>query len=185
MSTGFIDAKDSTAAPPRAAADAPVLNTRIVIAMGLLCLSALALAAFGRITGIGVQQVPRAAVTEMRSLVFADAGRGVIEITDGENGALVQRIGTNEGSFIRTVMRGFAQDRLRSGGERATPFRLTLHANGHLIVADPVTGREVILDPFGKPNRDAFAALLRSGGSVRGAATIKAAGAAQSQGESK
>jgi putative photosynthetic complex assembly protein len=185
MSTGFIAAKDKTAGPARGGAEAPVLNARILAAMALVCLSALAIAAFGRLTGIGVQKLPQAAIVDSRGLLFLDAGGGAIEIRDADGGAIVHRITRNEGSFIRTVMRGMAQDRLRSGGDDKTPFRLSLHANGHLIIADPVTRHEIILDPFGKPNRDAFGKLLKSGGVVAKSNTVTAAGAAQPQGEQK
>jgi putative photosynthetic complex assembly protein len=185
MSTGFVHARPRSAEPRRAESDAPVLNSRVLAAMALLCLAALALVTFGRLTGIGVQHVPRAPVVESRDLVFSDMEGGVIEIRDADGGALVQRIGTNQGGFLRTAMRGFAQERLRAGGDSETPFRLTLHANGHLVMADPVTGREVLLSPFGKPAQDAFGPLLRSGGAASGPSDIKAAGAAQTQGEAK
>jgi putative photosynthetic complex assembly protein len=181
MSTGFINTRDNASQPRKARSDAPILDSRIVAAMALLCVSVLAIVTFGRLTGVGVQHVPRAPVVDARELLFADIGKGVIEIRDAEGGALLQRIGTNEGSFLRVVMRGFAQDRLKAGGDRATPFRLTHHANGHMIMADPVTGREVLLDPFGKPARDTFGPLLKGGGAAAAPSAVRAAGTVQPQ----
>jgi putative photosynthetic complex assembly protein len=186
MATGFIGARDTSGERRAPSGEAPIISARLVGLMGFLCLSALLLAAFGRWTGVGVQQVPRAPVVEQRNLVFSDAGGGVILIKDADGGELVQRIPANEGSFVRTVMRGFAHDRLARGGDSLTPFHLTLRANGHLMLADPVTGREVILDPFGKPARDAFGPLLKSGGPAAPArSTMKAAGAVRKEGNTQ
>jgi putative photosynthetic complex assembly protein len=186
MATGFIRAQDTSGERRMPSGEAPIISARLVALMAFLCLAALVLAAVGRWTGIGVQQVPRAPVVEARNLTFSDAGGGVILIKDADDGALVQRIPANEGSFVRTVMRGFAHDRLSRGGDSLSPFRLTLRENGHLMLADPVTGREVILDPFGKPARDAFGPLLKSGGPPAPTRLkMKAAGAVETKGNTQ
>jgi putative photosynthetic complex assembly protein len=177
MSTGLIDAKTVAAAP----GDRPVITPALVKVMAALCLAALALAAFGRFTGIGVQQLPTAPAAEMRELLFLDAGKGAIEVRTAAGEALVKRFGPGEGGFVRTVMRGLAHDRMARGGDSRTPFTLTLRTDNRLIIHDPVTKREVILDSFGKPNRDLFAGLLASSGGT----TTTAAGAAHIQGERK
>jgi putative photosynthetic complex assembly protein len=182
MSTGFSDAKAASAeraeGPSR---ESPVFTTGLITAMALVCVAALAIAGFGRLTGVGVQKLPTAAAAEMRDLRFLDAGGGAIVIEDAADGKLVQRVQPGEGSFIRTVMRGMAHDRMARGGDSSTPFRLTRRTDGWLIIADPMTGREVILNSFGKPNSDLFSRLL-PGGEVT---TLKAAGAAQTNGGTK
>jgi putative photosynthetic complex assembly protein len=180
MSTGFSDAK---AVPAERAegpsTQSPVFTTRLIAAMAMLCLAALAIAGFGRLTGVGVQKLPVAPVAEARDLRFLDAGGGVIIIEDAADGKLVHRVAPGQGGFIRTVMRGMAHDRMARGGDSSTPFRLTRRTDGWLIIADPMTGREVILNSFGKPNSDLFARLLPE------TKTAKAAGAAVTNGGTK
>ncbi len=191
MSTGFIEARAEVARPaghePARAGggERPVFSPQLIGFMGALCLAALVIATFGRMTGIGVQKLPQAADAETRDLRFLDAGGGAIEVRNAADDALVRRLAPGEGGFVRTVMRGMAQSRLARGGDSVTPFRLALRTDGRLIIRDPVTGREVILDSFGKPNRDGFAALLSGGALAAQPAGSPAAGAVQPQGNKK
>jgi putative photosynthetic complex assembly protein len=180
MSINFIQAKD----PAAARAERPVITTHMARVMMFVCIAALAVAGLGRLTGIGVQHVQRGAVVENRALLFQDAGQGVIAVVDDATGEIVHRFNPGEGGFLRTVMRGLAHDRMARGGDGRSPFSLTQRSNGHLIISDPMTGREVILDSFGKPNRDLFAKLLKGGGAMS-AADATAAGAAKTEGERK
>jgi putative photosynthetic complex assembly protein len=174
MSTGFNDARASAAEPAEGMSrQSPIFSRRLIIAMALMCVAALGLAGFGRLTGVGVQKLPSAPVAEERTLRFLDAGGGAIVIEDGADGKLVQRVAPGEGSFIRTVMRGMAHDRMARGGDSSTPFRLVHRTDGWLILADPMTGREVILNSFGKPNSDLFLRLLPGAPTT----SLKAAGA--------
>ena len=66
--------------------------------------------------------------------------------------------GTN--GFLRGVLRGLAQERLRQDAGAATPFVLTRWSDGRLSLTDPVTGRSVYLEAFGPSNVALFAALL-------------------------
>jgi putative photosynthetic complex assembly protein len=153
MSTGIIKGQ---------ASERPVIPRPLLIFMAGICLSTLAIVAFGRLTGIGVQYLPQAPVAEVRDLKFLDTERGVVEIRDVADNSLVRRLGPGEGGFIRTVMRGFAHDRMARGGDSSTSFALTRHTDGGLIMTDPVNGRQVLLGSFGKPNREVFAQLLKS-----------------------
>jgi putative photosynthetic complex assembly protein len=185
MSTGFIEA-GKPGAPRKGAAERPVLTPALVRLMAGLCLAALALAAFGRYTGIGVQKLPQAPAAETRELLFLDAGAGRIEVLDAADRSLLRLVKPGEGGFLRTVMRGLAHERMARGGDSATPFRLTLRTDGRLIIADPMTLREVILDSFGKPNRDDFANLLHGRAAVGHKVEATAAGAArETRGDNK
>ncbi len=183
MSIVFTQPQRPTS-PTAAPAERPVITLHLARTMMFICVAALAVAAFGRLTGIGVQQLPRGTVVETRALLFQDAGKGAIVVVDNASGEVVHRFNPGEGGFLRTVMRGLAHDRMTRGGDASTPFDLTHRSNGHLIIGDRMTGREVILDSFGKPNRDLFVKLLKNGGLVA-ANTNAAAGAAQTQGERK
>jgi putative photosynthetic complex assembly protein len=179
MSTRFISAKVPTARPE--SAERPVISPRLALVMGCLCLAALAIASFGRLTGVGVQQLPQSEAVASRDLRFLDGDGGAIIVQDVAGDVLVHRFPPGEGGFVRTVMRGMAHERMQRGGDSGTPFRLTLRADKRLTIADPISGREIILDSFGGPNRDIFARLLPEGAGK----PVKSAGAAQTNGGTK
>ncbi len=96
-----------------------------------------------------------------RDLVFTDQGDGTVMITDAATGAEVAALPRGEGGFVRVVLRGLVDERLRSeaAGVEA-PFRLTRWSDGRLSLADPATGRLIALDAFGPTNAGAFARFL-------------------------
>lgn len=100
-----------------------------------------------------------------RSLNFADRPDGSVLITDATSGAAVGAVaaGSEQGGFIRGVMRGLARERHMNGIGAAPPFTLTLWQDGSLSLVDEGTGRSVELGGFGADNRAAFLALLPEG----------------------
>jgi len=116
-------------------------------------------ATISRLYGLSATPPPPAAVIESRDLRFADRGDGAVVVTDARTGAEhVVAPGTN--GFLRGVMRGLAQERLRQGIDGTPPFRLTRWSDGRLSLSDPVTHRDVYLEAFGPTNAAAFAVLL-------------------------
>lgn len=100
-------------------------------------------------------------VLESRSLHFADAPGGQVLVSDAKSGALIQTLLVDEGGFIRAVVRGMANDRMRRGIGSEPPFQLTSWANGALSLRDTATGREVDLHGFGADNRAVFEQLFK------------------------
>lgn len=131
----------------------------LAAAAGLVVI-ALAGAAFGRFNGHSTQ-APTAQAVESRQLRFADRADGAVVITEGD-GSLVSVVAPGTNGFLRGVLRGLAQERMRRDEGDATPFELTRWSDGRLSLTDPVTDRHVYLEAFGPSNVAPFAALLDS-----------------------
>lgn len=132
----------------------------LAAAAGLIVL-AIAGAAYGRLGGHTTAAPPAAAV-ETRELRFTDRDDGAVVITE-EDGALVTVVAPGTNGFLRGVLRGLAQERLRRDAGPETPFQLTRWSDGRLSLTDPVTDRHVYLEAFGPSNVAPFAALLDAG----------------------
>ncbi|MBU2033722.1 MAG: phosphonoacetaldehyde methylase, partial [Alphaproteobacteria bacterium] len=102
---------------------------------------------------------------EQRSLRFADGADGSVLITEAATGERVGMIaaGSEQGGFIRGVMRGLARERRMYDVGSEPPFTLTLWQDGSMSLVDDATGRSVELGAFGPDNRAAFAVLLEGG----------------------
>jgi len=129
-------------------------------AAGLVVL-ALAGAAYGRLSGQSVTAAPSAAVVQSRDLLFTDRADGAVVITEA-TGGLVQVVAPGTNGFLRGVLRGLAQERLRQDAGAETPFVLTRWSDGRVSLTDPVTDRHVYLEAFGPSNVAPFVALLDS-----------------------
>jgi putative photosynthetic complex assembly protein len=129
----------------------------LVAAAGLVVI-ALAGAAFGRMTP-HASLAPSANVVESRHLRFTDRADGAVVVTS-EDGALVSVVAPGTNGFLRGVVRGLAQERLRRDEGATTPFELTRWSDGRLSLTDPVTDRHIYLQAFGPSNVAPFAALL-------------------------
>lgn len=100
-----------------------------------------------------------------RRLFFVDQADGGLLARDAASGATVATFPRDSPSgFVRGVVRGLARHRQRNGGGPAEPFALTRWSNGQVSIADPVTGRSIELNAFGKDNKAAFAAMLEPRG---------------------
>jgi putative photosynthetic complex assembly protein len=132
----------------------------LVAAAGLIVL-AIAGAAYGRLGG-HTTAAPAAAAVETRELRFTDRADGAVVITE-DDGDLVSVVAPGTNGFLRGVLRGLAQERLRRDVGAETPFKLTRWSDGRLSLTDPVTDRHVYLEAFGPSNVAPFAALLDAG----------------------
>ncbi|MEM1190191.1 MAG: photosynthetic complex assembly protein PuhC [Pseudomonadota bacterium] len=131
--------------------------------LGILVLIALVATLTARLTGYKPQSVAPSPVVETRLLVFTDVSRGVIEISDDDDGELLLRIGPGEEAFLRSVVRGLARQRRAIMDRRDIPFVLERLADGRLVISDAVSGERIQLNAFGAPNLAVFYKLLRSG----------------------
>jgi putative photosynthetic complex assembly protein len=133
-----------------------------LVGAGVLVVFAITAALAGRLTGLGTTAPPRAAAVETRSLVFVDRADGAVVVTEPD-GDTVAVVAPGTGGFLRGVLRGLAQERMRRNEGPETAFELTRWNDGRLSLSDPVTDRHVYLDAFGPTNVAAFAALLADG----------------------
>ena len=138
----------------------PLLATLSLGAIAILVASG------ARLVGIQPVQVRHSVVSESADLRFADMSDGSVEVSDPRDGHVVDVLPPRTNAFLRTVMRGFAQARLRAGIGGEVPFRIERTVDAHLSLSDPQTGRRVQLDPFGNLNANTFGRLL-SGGARR------------------
>ena len=132
---------------------------RALKAAGLLIVMSLALAAFGRFTGIGKLEAPDADVVRAVDLRFNDANDGGIVVMHAD-GRHLTTLAPRTNGFIRGVMRSLVRARRLDRVESDPPFRLTLWSDSRLTIADPATGQSVDVTGFGRDNRAAFAHLL-------------------------
>lgn len=116
-------------------------------------------ATISRLYGLSATPPPPAAAIEARDLRFADRADGAVVVTDARSGE-VQVIAPGTNGFLRGVVRGLAQERMRQNQDGTVPFTLTRWSDGRLSLNDPVTHRQIYLEAFGPTNAAAFAVLL-------------------------
>jgi putative photosynthetic complex assembly protein len=96
----------------------------------------------------------------LRELRFTDGADSSVQVFDGRSGALVEAVHGEQG-FLRGVLRGLAQERLRRGIGSGPVFVLQASHDGRLTLSDPSTGRRVDLESFGRDNASVFARWLQ------------------------
>jgi putative photosynthetic complex assembly protein len=142
------------------ASDHPPFPRGILIIVGLVVASAIAVAAAGRLTGAANSE-PTAKMVMSRDLLFADRADGAVIVYDASAPTVpIEVVAPATNGFLRATMRGLARQRLRQDANVAVPFRLTEWADGRLTLEDPTTGRRVEMEAFGITNEEAFARLL-------------------------
>lgn len=140
--------------------DREMIPTRLLIAMGALALSALALTTYARVTDRPLVGVPHAAeVTDSRSLILDGNRYGEVIVRDG-NGVVLMDLDASEAGFISVIWRGLDRKRMLTGTDPLAPVNLVEYANGRLSIQDPATGWSAELASFGALNEAAFAQLL-------------------------
>ena len=95
-----------------------------------------------------------------RQLHFVDIEGGVVSVVDANDNNELLRLESGEDGFMRSVMRGFARERLAHGLGPDVPFDLVLWEDGLVSLIDTATDRRVELSAFGKDNVSAFTRLL-------------------------
>lgn len=131
----------------------------LVAAGGLIALT-LALIGLARLTGEGATMVPAADPVAMRDLRFEDRPDGGVAVYTEPGARFLAEIGPGSGGFLRGTLRALVRERRQQGIQGDVPFRLMRDAGGALILADPATGRRIVLGAFGPTNAGVFAGLL-------------------------
>lgn len=137
----------------------PFPRAALLGAAAVLALTLLAVAG-ARMTGVGVTRLAESEPVSTRALRFSDREDGAVVVFDVEAGRTLEVLAPGTHGFVRGVLRGLARERLRSGVGEQPPFLLTRWADGRLSLNDPVTGRQIALEPFGPTNAGSFARLL-------------------------
>jgi putative photosynthetic complex assembly protein len=97
--------------------------------------------------------------THLRELRFADRADGAVSVLDASSGRTIETLHGEQG-FLRGVLRGLAQERLRRGLGSERPFLLMVGGDGRLALVDPTTHRRIDLESFGRDQTALFARWL-------------------------
>lgn len=103
---------------------------------------------------------PPANVIAERQLSFEDTPEGEVLVRDAVSGELISTIEVGGSGFVRSTLRGLVRSRRLQGPLDTSPFILEQHANGQLLLIDPVTDQAVDLWAFGQTNALVFASYL-------------------------
>ncbi len=131
---------------------------RSIAAMLVLVLGGVAVV---RLAGFSPVVVPPAALAE-RALAFADTEDGAVRVSDAATGERLAELRGEQG-FLRGVLRGLARERRAQQVGASTPYTLSLHTDGRLLISDPQTGQRIDLASFGPDNAAVFARWLPAG----------------------
>ena len=145
--------------------DKEMVPTLLVRAMMALCVCALVIVAYARLTDRPLEAMPVLAddapiLAERLIVLDADGTTGAATVRDAD-GALIADLDPARGGFVAGVHRALAFERGRRGVSMTEPVRLVLYEGGQLSLRDPATGWRAELIGFGAQNADAFARLLK------------------------
>ena len=87
---------------------------------------------------------------------------GAVAVVDARTNENLQVLPPASNGFVRATMRTFVRDRRSRGIDATAPFHLTASTDGRLTLDDPMTGRNVELEAFGRTNAAIFAGFLRT-----------------------
>jgi putative photosynthetic complex assembly protein len=113
-----------------------------------------------RASGFDPAQDNTSPVVASSELRFVDAEKGEVLVYEHPGDRLLARLPPAEESFVRGVLRSMARERRSRDISPDSPFRLSKHRDGSLILSDPAVGREINLVAFGPTNVGSFEKLL-------------------------
>jgi putative photosynthetic complex assembly protein len=134
----------------------------VLIVIGFIMLLTMLAAAFGD-KGRG-HQFPTGRVVAQRSLVFIDGPDGSVIVNDAASNARIAVLPAKSNAFIRTTMRGIAHAGSHEFAVENHAVVLTMWNDGRLTLDDPMSGRRLDLEAFGRDNAGAYAGLLTGRG---------------------
>ncbi len=136
--------------------------------IGLAALSLVLAFAAPRLGGKMEASTPSTVPVSLQaSLYFEDLDAGRIAVTEAVTGKTIAVLQPGTFGFVRTVVRSLAQGRLRAGGDRSSPFEVTLATGNRIYVSDPQTGKSIYLNAFSLTNARSFARLLDAAAAAR------------------
>lgn len=137
-----------------------VIHQRAVKGAIALLAVTVVLTAAVQLTGGPDRYEPEGETVASAQLFFTDEPDGFVAVYDAETGVRLAEYGTNEGVFVRSVMRGMARQRRMRGLGQEEPVELSRLSDGQLWLVDLATGIDVYLGAFGPDNAAAFNEIL-------------------------
>lgn len=150
-------------AKPTVSATSSGFPRALLVGAAALLTFALVATAAGRVSRIGLVQLPKAEEVRSLPLHIVDQDDGSAVILHAYDRRILHIVEPGKDGFIRATLRGFVRERKLSNIGDATPFTLTHWSNGTLSLSDSTTGRRVSLEAFGPTNAQAFAQLFSEG----------------------
>lgn len=139
-------------------------------------MAALAVVVLALVVTLGTQFTGEGKVTRTigevdreRLLQFRDGEAGTVIVSDANTRKIIVRFGRGEGAFVRQSMRALSHNRAQMGVEKGQPYRLVETAKGKLSIVDPVTGKFIKLNAFGRVAMEGFSHLLKTDDADRSA----------------
>jgi putative photosynthetic complex assembly protein len=140
---------------------APLIAAATLIAVTLIGVGV------ARYTGFDPRVAPPAPTLQVRSLAFIARPDGTMTVLDTSTGQEVTTLPPGDEGFVRATLRSLDRERNRQHVPPETPYRFLAHADGHLTLEDPATGRTFDLGSFGPTNLAAFSRLLNPASPAR------------------
>ncbi|MEO1293327.1 MAG: photosynthetic complex assembly protein PuhC [Pseudomonadota bacterium] len=137
-----------------------VIPRRAVIAAACMAVFAFFIAAFGALTGIGVQNPEMPPIIAEKTLAFDDLGDGQVVVTSGVDNSQVALLTEDNSGFVRNVLRGFGHDRRLQKVPASAPYRVVRFDHRRMMMIDPATGMTATLHGHGQRNMATFATLV-------------------------
>jgi len=130
---------------------------------------ALALTSLSVYTGREPIRAVPSPVDTSRQLHFLDRPGGVVAVYDARTKAQLAAFSPGEGAFVRTSIRALNRNRLLGETGLTSPFILRRLENGRIELADPETGKTIVVTAFGRNALDSLTPLLSTHLSQQGA----------------
>ena len=101
----------------------------------------------------------------VHSLLFTiDGEDGPVTVTLAESGEELTVLAADQSRFLRRVVTSLVHTRERSDIPVDRPFDLVRWSDGTMVLADPINGRYMPLNGFGRDNERAFHRLFAAAG---------------------
>ncbi|QFU10264.1 hypothetical protein PARPLA_00171 [Rhodobacteraceae bacterium THAF1] len=138
--------------------DVHMIPPKLLIAMAVLALGALALATYSSVTGRALAGVPpEAEVLDSRTFVL-EGDSVAVKLSTPDGDVLYE---TDNGAFIAVVGDALRRERKVHKVADNPPVTLARLANGRLVLTDPATGWSAEMTSFGAGNARHWEVLFK------------------------
>ncbi len=97
---------------------------------------------------------------ERLSITFKRGPLDSLHVVDVATGQTLRRYGSNEGGFVRGVLRPLDHERKRHGVARDAPYEVVRESGGRLTLRDEAANVEIDVAAFGPTSYQLFSSLL-------------------------
>lgn len=135
----------------------------LIVGFSMVAMSVTAAMYKGQVNPSEPVALPDSHITAARALRFEDDSNGQVVVIDATTNTTIERLDVGTNGFLRATLRGLARARKAVSKGAETPFVIQRHANGQVLLVDPVTERFIDLRAFGPSNSVVFTRYLDTG----------------------